>query len=57
MSDRKFYKRLPDGSFMEMESYEYYGTSGSFPYKAFFCYLGICIAWLLFMIITYLIKC
>ena len=32
MSNRKFYKKLPNGSFMEMESYEYYGTKKSFPY-------------------------
>ncbi len=57
MSDRKFYKKLPDGSYMEMEPYEYYATSKSFPYGFLLFYLGLCFAWLVFMIILYIIKC
>ena len=56
MSDRKFYKKLPDGSYMEMEPYEYYATSKSFPYGFLVFYLGLCLAWLIFMIILYIIK-
>ena len=55
MSDRKFYKKLPNGSFMEMESYEYYGTKKSFPYGFLLFYLGICVLWFIVMLIVYLI--
>ena len=57
MSDRKFYKKLPNGSFMEMESYEYYGTKKSFPYEFLLFYLGICVLWFIVMLIIYLIGC
>ena len=55
MSNRKFYKKLPNGSFMEMESYEYYGTKKSFPYVFLLFYLGICVLWFIVMLIVYLI--
>ena len=57
MSDRKFYKKLHNGSFMEMESYEYYGTKKSFPYVFLLFYLGICVLWFIVMLIIYLIGC
>ena len=57
MSNRKFYKKLPNGSFMEMESYEYYGTKKSFSYGFLLFYLGICVLWLIVMLIVYLIGC
>ena len=34
MSDRKFYKKLPDGSYMEMEPYEYYDRDAMFTCSA-----------------------